>query len=81
MNVNRSQDDISLTMQIPETIYKTFRAYQERFAPHKTIDALIVESLMAEVSAAHQEIEDTGSVSFHSWVGKNLGVSRCPCRG
>jgi hypothetical protein len=45
-------NDISLTVQIPERVYETFREYQERFTPHISIDALIVESIIEEVRQA-----------------------------
>jgi hypothetical protein len=51
MEVHKN-DDISLTVQIPERIYETFREYQERFMPHISIEDLILESIIEEVRQA-----------------------------
>jgi hypothetical protein len=41
---------VGFTVRIPEGTYNTLLAYKERFKPHLSLNALIVEAIIEEIA-------------------------------
>ncbi|MDR2049742.1 MAG: hypothetical protein LBP69_09845 [Treponema sp.] len=58
------KETVGLTVRIPEATYKVFMAYRERFKPHMSLNALIVESIIEEIerkAPALRQTEETAA--------------------
>ena len=54
---NKENDIVNMSLRIPESTYQTLLAYKNRFKPHLSLNALVVEAILEQATKKAPEVQ------------------------